>query len=179
MSHDRKFFDTFMLIIGALVLFSVAMIVLSEIIGGRTQEAFIAEDPAVIGMIDEQIAPFGTVVIEGEAEPVVETPPPAGSAPAVVVAPQAEVVTVAAVSGEKTYNSACMACHTPGIAGAPRLGDVADWSGRIARGIDALYANAINGYQGEAGVMPAKGGQINLSDAAVRAAVDYMVAQSQ
>lgn len=175
-SHDRKFFDTFMLIIGALVLFSVAMIVLSEVIGGRTQEAFIAEDPAVIGMIEEQIAPFGTVVVEGDAEP--DAPPPVDAVVA-VVAPEAEVVTVAAISGEEIYNSACMACHTTGVAGAPKTGDVAAWSERIAKGSEALYANAINGYQGSAGVMPAKGGRVDLSDEAVQAAVDYMVEQSQ
>lgn len=176
MSHDRKFFDTFMLIIGALVLFSVAMIVLSEVIGGGAQESFIAEDPAVIGMIEEQIAPVGSVVVEGQSEPA--SPPP-GESTVAVVAPEAEVVTVAVISGEEIYNSACMACHTTGVAGAPKIGVVAAWTDRIAKGTDALYANAINGYQGSAGVMPAKGGRVDLSDEAVQAAVDYMVEQSQ
>lgn len=172
MSHDRKFFDTFMLIIGALVLFSVAMIVLSEMVGGRTQEAFISEDPAVIGMIEEQIQPFGTVAIAGDETAPVVAPPPMAEAPVAVVVAEK-------VSGEDVYNSACAVCHTAGIAGAPKVGDVAAWSGRIAKGAELLYANAINGYQGEAGVMPAKGGRADLSDEAVRAAVDFMAAQSQ
>ncbi len=179
MSHDRKFFDTFMLILGALVLFAVAMIVLSEIIGGRTQEAFISEDPAVIGMTEERIKPFGTVVVEGQAEPAA-TPPPAKEPVAAVVAkPAPETVAVAAISGQEIYNSACMVCHMAGIAGAPKVGDAGAWTERIARGTDALYANAINGYQGPAGVMPAKGGRVDLSDEAVRAAVDYMIEASQ
>jgi len=171
-SHDRKFFDTFMLIIGALVLFSVAMIVLSEIVGGRTQEAFLSEDPAVIGMIEEQIEPFGKVAVAGQDAPPVTAPPPAAAQPVAVVV-------VEQVSGEEVYNGACGVCHSAGIAGAPKVGDVDAWSARIARGADALYANAINGYQGSAGVMPAKGGRADLTDDAVRAAVDYMTAQSQ
>ena len=45
--------------------------------------------------------------------------------------------------------------------------------------MDALYDRAINGYQGSSGFMPAKGGNISLSDTEVRAAVDFMVEQSQ
>ena len=172
MSHDRKFFDTFMLIIGALVLFSVAMIVLSEVIGGGAQEAFISEDPAVIGMIEEQIAPVGSVAIAGQDAPPVSAPSPITEEPVAVVV-------VTQVSGEEVYNGACVVCHGAGIAGAPKVGDAAAWSARIAQGADTLYANAINGYQGSAGVMPAKGGRVDLSDEAVRAAVDYMTAQSQ
>ena len=65
------------------------------------------------------------------------------------------------------------------IAGAPKFGDAEAWSARIAKGVDALYANSINGYQGEAGIMPAKGGRADLSDAQVRAAVDHMVEAAQ
>ena len=35
--------------------------------------------------------------------------------------------------------------------------------------------HALNGFQGETGVMPPKGGFMNLSDDDVKAAVDYMV----
>jgi cytochrome c5 len=53
------------------------------------------------------------------------------------------------------------------------------WAKRIAKGLDTLYASAINGVQGNAGVMPAKGGNPALSNAEVKAAVDYIVAQSK
>jgi len=45
--------------------------------------------------------------------------------------------------------------------------------------MDTLYQHAIEGYTGEAGIMPAKGGNLALSDDNVRAAVDYMVEQAQ
>ena len=80
-------------------------------------------------------------------------------------------------SGEEVYNAACMACHTTGAGGAPKLGDVAAWADRIAKGNDALYASGINGIPGTG--MIAKGGCMNCSDEEVSAAVDYMVAGSQ
>ncbi len=85
----------------------------------------------------------------------------------------------AAVDGQKVYQTACIACHGAGVAGAPMVGNAAAWTDRIAVGNDSLYANAINGIVGSAGVMPAKGGNPTLSDAEVKAAVDHMVSQSQ
>ncbi len=85
----------------------------------------------------------------------------------------------AAVDGKKVYDTACTACHAAGIAGAPKSGDKAAWAPRIAQGANVLYDHAIKGFQGKAGVMPAKGGNTSLSDADVKAAVDYMVAGSK
>jgi cytochrome c5 len=83
------------------------------------------------------------------------------------------------VNGKQIYQSTCVACHGAGIAGAPKLGDTGLWAKRIVKGLDTLYASAINGVQGNAGVMPAKGGNPALSNAEVKAAVDYIVAQSK
>jgi len=82
-------------------------------------------------------------------------------------------------SGQQVFESTCTACHGAGIAGAPKLGDKTQWAKHIAKGRDALYASAVNGVQGSAGVMPPKGGNPGLSNAEVRAAVDYMVARSK
>lgn len=92
-------------------------------------------------------------------------------------------IAVAAASpgrdGQQVYQASCVACHDPGIAGAPKLGDKGQWAKRIAKGLDTLYASAVNGVQGSAGAMPAKGGNAALSNAEVKAAVDYMVARSK
>jgi len=77
------------------------------------------------------------------------------------------------------YDQVCAVCHNAGIAGAPMTGDVAAWEARIAQGLASMTANAINGFQGATGVMPAKGGNATLSDEAVAAAVEWMVEQSQ
>lgn len=86
---------------------------------------------------------------------------------------------VAAAEGKAVYDQACIACHAQGVAGAPKLGDTEAWADRIAKGMDTLYENSINGFQGDTGVMPPKGGFTNLSDEEVKAAVDYMVEESQ
>jgi cytochrome c5 len=92
---------------------------------------------------------------------------------------QAAAASESAVDGEKVYQSACIACHGAGVAGAPRVVDAPTWVARIAAGSGTLYANAVNGFQGSSGVMPGKGGNPTLSDEEVKAAVDYMVSQSQ
>ena len=84
-------------------------------------------------------------------------------------------VKITADTGKKIFEAACSACHGAGIAGAPKFGDKAAWSARVAQGKETLYTHAIKGYQGKAGVMPAKGGA-NVSDEEVKAAVDYMIA---
>jgi len=80
-----------------------------------------------------------------------------------------------AADGEATYKQACFACHQSGAAGAPKLDDKANWAPRIAQGMDTLYAAVLNGK----GAMPPKGGRMDLSDEAVKAAVDYMVSQAK
>ena len=77
------------------------------------------------------------------------------------------------------YDTACQACHNPGIAGAPRTGDKTAWVSRIDQGMDVLNGHAINGYQGADGVMPAKGGNMSLSNDDVINAVAFMVELSR
>ncbi|MDO9636824.1 MAG: c-type cytochrome, partial [Thiobacillus sp.] len=97
-------------------------------------------------------------------------------APAPAPAPKvASAATVDLVHGQQIYRQACAFCHDKGVAGAPKTGDVASWGPRLAQGIDTLYTVSLRGK----GAMPAKGGNPALSDGDVKAAVDYMVAQSR
>ena len=93
------------------------------------------------------------------------------------------IVTLAAnqawSNGADIYDRACSACHSLGVAGAPKLGDKETWKARIAKGNKVLYENAIKGFQGEFGTMPPKGGFDHLSDNEVKTAVEYMVSQGQ
>ena len=79
------------------------------------------------------------------------------------------------LDGAQVFNQSCAACHSSGIAGAPKLGDQVQWKTRLTKGTEVLYVNALNGISGSTGVMPAKGGNALLSDAEVKAAVDYIV----
>lgn len=109
------------------------------------------------------------------SQPASFVPPTAASAAATTTT--ATATPVSADAGEKLFSSVCATCHTAGLMGAPKLSDKADWAPRIAQGKDTLYKNAIVGYQGKSGVMPARGGS-QASDEEVKAAVDYMVSKA-
>ena len=79
----------------------------------------------------------------------------------------------AQAKGDAVYKKTCAVCHDQGIAGAPKFGDKAAWAPRIKQGKDALYAVSIKGKPGTG--MVAKGGNSSLSDAEVKAAVDFML----
>lgn len=90
------------------------------------------------------------------------------------------MVSLVAVSGDTNrikvvYTTSCAACHASGAAGAPKLGDKQAWAPRIKSGNDTLYNSAIKGKK----AMPAKGGNVSLSDIDVMAVVDYMVSQAK
>ena len=119
-----------------------------------------------------------------DATPAAEAPAAAPAEAAPAPAPEAAAAaTDGAASGDdvgkKVFGATCALCHASGLAGAPKPGDKADWGPRIAQGKDTLYKHALEGYNGNAGAMPARGGNASLSDEDVKAAVDYMVAQSQ
>lgn len=88
-------------------------------------------------------------------------------------------IALSAEGGKQVYEKTCATCHAAGIAGAPKLGDAEAWQPRIEKGMDTLVDHAVNGYQGKAGMMPAKGGNPSLSDAEIDAAVKYMIEQSR
>lgn len=150
------------LVVGIVLLAKFA--VGTHTVGAGTQ----ASTPEAVA---QRIAPVAKLAVEGG-------PAVASAVAAPPAAPAVAVVATAApgkVDGKSTYNAACMACHAAGVAGAPKTGDKLAWAPRIKTGTAALHAAAIKGK----GAMPAKGGNAALSDEAVKAAVDYMLAQSK
>ena len=110
--------------------------------------------------IEARIQPFSEVCVQGEAC--------GGGVP---------LAEGAARSGEDVYNAACMACHSAGIAGAPKVGEQMAWASRIAKGMDVLYDSGINGVAGTG--MIARGGCADCSDDEIKLAVDFMVEGSR
>ncbi len=102
---------------------------------------------------------------------------PAQKPQAVAAAPGAAAAKPAAgaADGKQVFDSTCTACHSTGVAGAPKLGDKAAWAPRIKQGMDTLLQSALKGK----GAMPPKGGNASLSDADVRAAIEFMVSQAK
>jgi cytochrome c5 len=136
-------------------------------------------------------APTGSGVGSGapSGPSIASVPPTAAAPPAVEAArsaPPAQPTAGSsatpagsAAAGQGVFASTCVACHGAGVAGAPKLGDKADWGPRLGQGQEVLYQHAIAGYTGAKGVMPPKGGNPALADADVRSAVDYMVSQAR
>lgn len=121
----------------------------------------------------ESTAP--AAVTPAATAPVTEPAPTVAAAPAAAVvaagpAPSAEVL----AQGEKIYTANCISCHGAGVLGAPKFGDKALWEPRIAKGMETLYTNSINGIN----MMPARGGNAALKDDEMKAAVDYMVSKA-
>ena len=78
-------------------------------------------------------------------------------------------------TGEMVYNTVCKACHEAGVAGAPKTGDKAAWGPRIATGLAALLKSASDGKN----AMPPKGGAADLTDAELKAAVEYLTGKAK
>ncbi len=170
MSRDQKFFDMYSLVIGGLVVTAIVLYVLAAYISDRTQGVYVRESAEYQAAVNLRIQPVGDVYLPGEEQQA--------AAPTVETVAEPEPVAVVQ-SGPQVYNAACNVCHGNGVGGAPITGDVDAWTARIAQGDEILYRHAIEGFVGDAGVMPAKGGNVSLSDEEVIAAVDYMVEESQ
>jgi cytochrome c5 len=98
----------------------------------------------------------------------------AAAAEAARLAAASQVAYEGTLDGGVIYDKLCGACHTSGAGGAPMLTQ-ALWSPRVAQGVETLVKHAIEGYQGSAGLMPARGGNPSLTDAQVEASVKWML----
>ena len=132
-----------------------------------------AAAPAAPAKAPAAAAPSATAAAAAAA------PTAVASASAVPAAPAAAATAAAsggsAGDGKPVYDQTCHVCHATGVAGAPKFGDKAAWAPRIATGMPALYNAALHGLN----AMPPKGGNTTLTDAQVKAAVDYLVAAAK
>ena len=168
------------IVVGAIALI-VGIYLLVQFAVGAYGARSLKDDPAMSeAAVTKRLAPVAVVAIDPNAPAPAATPAatPASAqaaAAAPAVPPPAKAAQGAAASGKSTFDTVCTACHGSGIAGAPKFGDKAAWAPRIKTGKDALYASALHGK----GAMPPKGGNPALSDADVKAAVDYMVSAAK
>jgi cytochrome c5 len=170
LKRDQKFYDLYSLVIGILALVILGIFVLSMKMTKLTQDIYTSDTVEYRATVADRLRPFSQVYLPGEEHEADQ--------PVVAEAVAVELVE-ASLSGPQVFNEACIACHGSGIGGAPTLIDTANWAPRIAQGTDLLYQHAIEGYTGEAGYMPPKGARLDLSDAEVNAAVDYMISEAQ
>lgn len=165
-STDSVFLKHFAMVIGFLVGVTVLLMVVAFVIHlGRPVE----ESRAAQIALEQRIAPAGAVYAGETGRAAMLAAEDAAKAAAAT-----QVAYDGTLDGSVIYGNLCGACHTSGAGGAPKL-EKGEWSARIAQGMDVLVKHAIEGYQGEAGVMPAKGGNLALTDEQVKVAVEFMV----
>jgi cytochrome c5 len=104
--------------------------------------------------IDKRTSPVGQVHIEGMTKDGAE-----------VSAAPAEPRT-----GEALYNTFCIACHSTGLANAPKLGDADAWNKILEIGMDGLLSSAKAGKN----VMPAMGNCADCTDDELISAINFM-----
>ena len=169
---DDIFWKEFGVILLLLFAFTVAMFIIARSLGASTMERMLAS-PNSVSM---RIEPVGQVRV---GDPTQQSAAEATEAAMVTetAAASASESTVAAADaqpGETVYRGLCHTCHAAGLAGAPKPDDTAAWKERLAKGIDAMVATAIQGQGG----MPPRGGNPALSDEEIRQAIEFMLVQA-
>jgi len=162
--------------IGAIALV-IGIVLLAQLAVGFYGARSMKDDPAMSERaVAKRLAPAATLAVDPNAPaPSKASAAPAGRPVTPVAIPPAPAKAAAGGAGKSTYDAVCSVCHAAGVAGAPKPGDKAAWAPRLKAGKDALYASVLKGK----GAMPPKGGNASLSDDAVKAAVDYLLATAK
>ncbi|MBC6942883.1 MAG: cytochrome c5 family protein [Xanthomonadales bacterium] len=168
---DAAFLKRFSQLIGFLAVVAVGLGLLALYIHDSNPPA---PNPDAQKVVAQRIAPVGGVYAGDTGRAAMQA-----AAEAASKAAAGAVAYDGTTDGKTIYDNLCHTCHTAGIAGAPKIGDKADWAARIAQGMDTLDQHAIAGFTGKTGVMPPKGGNPALSDEQMKATVAWMVEQSK
>ncbi len=165
-NHDLVFLKHFSQIIAILVGITLALILLGVYINSQLEPE---PNPVADRATMARIQPAGDVYA-GSTGAAAQ----AAAKAAAAAAAAGQVAYEGTLDGSVIYGQLCGACHTAGAGGAPKL-EKAAWAARIGQGVDTLNKHAIEGFQGPAGLMPAKGGNPSLTDEQVVATVQWMV----
>jgi len=166
-AQDSKFFNVFSLVLGILIIITLILFALARLVGENTQRVHVKSEPKYVAAVEGHLT-TARVAIAGQDNSALTIRAVGGAEAPALALP---------TDGPSVYATVCGACHTNGIGGAPRSGDGGAWAPRVAQGKATLYKHSIEGFQGSAGVMPARGGRSDLSDELVKAAVDHMLEQ--
>ena len=152
-NHDQVFVINFGMVLA--VLFGIFFVCIAA--ARLLDSGEVHADPDAEARLEERIKPVGSVITD----------------PSVLVKMAAAAqASREPMSGEQVYTKVCSGCHAAGVLNAPKFGDKAAWSGRLAKegGLEGLVKKAISGIN----AMPPRGGDTSLSDAEVHAAVEHL-----
>ena len=157
---DSTFMRQFSGIIAGMVVLTIALIVLARYF---QPEPSADANPSKGVLVVKRISPVGAVRFGDEGAAMLAE----AQTTSVEAVPAADVV----VDGPAVYDSLCKTCHVAGIANAPIPGTEQMAAREAERGVDGLVQNVINGLN----AMPARGGNPNLTDQQIQAAVEFML----
>jgi cytochrome c5 len=120
-------------------------------------------NPSQAILKEQRILPVGEVRYGEEGAAALAEVQAAAAAPV--------VEEVAIVDGEQVYGGLCKTCHDAGVAGAPLAASDQMATRLDEKGLETLVYNAINGLN----AMPPRGGNPNLTDEQIQAAVEFML----
>ena len=166
---DRVFLKHFSMVIGILVL-------VMFLLQGLGYYLYSVNPPAKSSdaqkQVQERIAPVGAVYAGDTGRAAL-----LAAQDAAKKAAESQVAYGGTLDGKTIFGNLCTTCHTNAATGAPGITDKAAWAPRIAQGMDTLLKHATEGFQGSKGLMPAKGGNPSLTNAQVKATVEWMLSQ--
>ncbi len=167
-NYDLDFLKRFSMVIAFLMAVTLGLILFAVYLhNGQPQTV----NPIEVKRTEARISPTGQVYAgaTGAAQQ-------AAAAEAAKAAAASQVAYGGTLDGAVIYDNLCAGCHKSGAGGAPLL-TAAGLGARAGQGKDTLYKHSIEGFQGNVGVMPAKGGNPALTDDQVKATVDWMLEQ--
>ena len=168
-STDRVFLKHFSMVIGFLVLVMFLLQGLGYYLYKLNPPA---KNPEAEQLVQERIAPVGAAYAGDTGRAAL-----LAAQEAAKKAAESQVAYGGTLDGKTIFGNLCKTCHENAATGAPVITDKGAWAPRIAQGADTLLKHAIGGFTGTKGTMPAKGGNPSLTDAQVKATVEWMVSQ--
>jgi cytochrome c5 len=166
---DRVFLKHFSMVIGFLVLVMLLLQALGYYLYSFNPPP---KSPDAQKQVQERIAPVGAVYAGDTGRAAL-----LAAQEAAKKAAEGQVAYGGSLDGKTIFGNLCTTCHSNAATGAPMITDKAAWAPRIAQGVDTLLKHATEGFQGSKGLMPAKGGNPSLTNAQVKATVEWMISQ--
>jgi cytochrome c5 len=166
---DSVFLKRFAMLIGFLAVVAILLAALATHIYNKNPAAPNADKQQAT---DQRIAPVGAVYAGDTGRAAMQAAQAAAQKAAA-----SQVAYGGTTDGKVIFGDLCQTCHTTGAGGAPKITDKAAWAPRVAEGIDTLIKHATEGFTGKSGTMPPKGGNPALTDAQIKATVEWIVSQ--
>lgn len=164
---DLTFLKKFASLLAGFTVLALALALVALGVHNRSQSD--TKTPEQLAAVHARIAPVGGVYAGASGQMAQAAAEAAAQASA-----QSQVAYGGTMDGAVIYDNLCKTCHDTGAGGAPLMTRAA-WVDRIAQGMDTLVQHSIDGFQGNTGVMPPRGGNPSLTDEQMRASVEWMI----